>query len=64
MSPSENFVCAHSGSTPIEAELVRLLLEEAGLFAIVPNRNTPLPGVDLTLVDGGTKLLQLAEDRP
>lgn len=52
MSHPDDLVTAHHGSTLMEAELVRSLLEEAGLFAIVPNRNTPLPGVDMTLVDG------------
>jgi hypothetical protein len=43
---------AFVGSSPSEAEIVRSLLEDAGLFAVVPDQNSPLPLVDLNPVDG------------
>jgi len=39
------------GSSPSEAEIVRVVLEDAGIPAVIPDRNAPLP-VDLTPLDG------------
>jgi hypothetical protein len=44
---------AHNASSPPEAELVRALLEDAGILAVIPDRNIPMPGVDLTPFDEG-----------
>jgi hypothetical protein len=52
MNPADELVPAHQAASSSEAELVRALLEEAGLFAVVPDRNTALPGVDLTPFGG------------
>ena len=41
----------YRGSSPSEAEIVRLVLEDAGIPAVIPDRNAPLP-VDLTPLDG------------
>lgn len=38
-------------ASPSEAEIVRALLEDEGLFVLIPDRNTPLP-IDLTPMDG------------
>jgi hypothetical protein len=38
-------------SSTSEAEIVRALLEDAGLYAIIPDKNTPLP-IDLRPLDG------------
>jgi hypothetical protein len=42
------YAIAHQSTSPAEAELIRGLLEEAGIRALIPDRNNPLPGVDLT----------------
>jgi len=39
------------GSSPGEAEIVRVVLEDAGIPALIPDRNAPFP-VDLTPLDG------------
>jgi hypothetical protein len=52
MGQPEDLVVAHVGSSLSEAEIVRNILEEAGLFAVVPDRNSPVPGIDLTPFDG------------
>ena len=67
MTQPDDLVPAHRATSLSEAELVRSLLEGAGLFAIIPDRNTPLPGVDLTPVDGeysgiGSEVLVRAGD--
>ena len=41
-------VIAHYALSRSEAELIRILLEENGVDALVPDQNTPYPGVDLT----------------
>ena len=41
----------YRGSSPSEAEIVRLVLEDAGIPAVIPDRNTAFP-VDLTPLDG------------
>jgi hypothetical protein len=41
----------YRGSAPAEAEIVRLVLEDAGILAVIPDRNTAFP-VDLTPLDG------------
>ena len=41
----------YRGSSPAEAEIVRVVLEDAGIPAVIPDRNAPLP-VDLTPLDG------------
>lgn len=43
---------AHVAATSSEAELVRNILEDAGLFVVIPDQNVPLPGLDLTPFDG------------
>ena len=46
-----NLVPFYRGSSPAEAEIVRLVLEDAGIPAVIPDRNTAFP-VDLTPLDG------------
>ena len=48
---SLDLVPFYKGSSPAEAEIVRLVLEDAGIPAVIPDRNAPLP-VDLTPLDG------------
>ena len=67
MKEPEDLVVAHKAVSPSEAELVRTILEGAEIFAMVPNRETPLPGIDMTPFDGeysgiGCEVLVRAED--
>ncbi len=48
-----DLVVVHHASSPSEAEVVRGVLEEAGIKAIIPDQNTPLPGLDLSPLDSG-----------
>ena len=50
--PEDHLVPVHRGESQAEAELIRLVLEDAGVMAIVPDENTPLPGLGLTPQDG------------
>lgn len=54
MTDEQDLVPVHHASTPSEAEVVRTVLAGAGIRAIVFDRNTPLPGVDLTPFDNDT----------
>ena len=48
MSSPDDLVIAHQSTTPAEAEIVRGILEGNGIAAVIPDKNMPLPGVDLT----------------
>ena len=52
MNDPKELVVAFRASSLSEAEIVRTVLEEAGLFAVIPNRNAPFPGSDMTPFDG------------
>ena len=51
MKRPADFAIALRTTNPSEAEIVRALLEDAGLYALIPDRNTPLP-IDLRPLDG------------
>jgi len=42
-----------SAGNPAEAQIVRAVLEDSGIYALIPDKNVPLPGVDLTPYDPG-----------
>ena len=48
MSESDEFVIAYQSQSPAEAQIILSLLKDSGLNALVPDENTPFPGVDLT----------------
>jgi hypothetical protein len=52
MTEPEKFAVAHQATSSSEAEIIRSILEGAGIFAVVPEQNSPLPGMDLTPFDG------------
>ena len=52
MTQPGDLVLALSASSPSEAEIVRTILEGEGILAIIPDRNMPLPVVDITPLDG------------
>lgn len=52
MAEGKKLGVAHVAATSSEAELVRAVLEGEGLFAVIPDQNVPLPGLDLTPFDG------------
>jgi hypothetical protein len=52
MKQPGDLVLALSASSPSEAEIVRTILEGEGILAIIPDRNMPLPVVDITPLDG------------
>lgn len=54
MSEFAEPVVVHHAASPSEAEVVRLVLAGAGINAMIPDQNTPIPGVDLTPFDGET----------
>lgn len=45
---SPKLVVAHYALSRSEAELIRVLLEDNGVNAVVPDQNSPYPGIDLT----------------
>ncbi|MBN1443739.1 MAG: DUF2007 domain-containing protein [Planctomycetes bacterium] len=49
--PEEDLVLAFHADSPSEAELIRALLEDQGIFAMVADRNSALPGLDLNPFD-------------
>jgi len=51
MKKPSALILAHRAGSPVEAEIVRSLLENAGLFVTIPDKNTPIP-IDLTPGDG------------
>ena len=53
MDQPEDLVIIHHAGNPTEAELIRAILDEAGIFAVVPDRNMPLPGILRTPYEGG-----------
>ncbi|MGQ9591946.1 MAG: putative signal transducing protein [Planctomycetota bacterium] len=68
MAHEEDLVVVHTAASRGEAEIVRALLEGAGLFAMVADANSPLPSIDLTPLDGeyrgvGCEVLVAAKDR-
>lgn len=67
MGQPEDLVLAHSAETPSEAELIRGILESEGIFAVIPDKNNPLPAIDLTPFNGsysalGCEVLVAAKD--
>ena len=67
MAEPKDLVVAITARSAAEAEIVRSVLEDAGIMAVVPDRNSPWPGVDLTPSDGeykavGCEVLVPAED--
>ena len=54
MSKEQDLVPVHHATSPSEAEVVRTVLAGAGIRAIVFDRNTPFPGVDLAPFDNDT----------
>ncbi len=52
MATPEDLVVAHKAQNPGEAEIVRALLEAAGVSAMVSEKHSPLPSIDLTPMDG------------
>ena len=67
MTEPKDLVVAITARSAAEAEIVRSVLEDAGIMAVVPDRNSPWPGVDLTPSDGeykavGCDVLVPAED--
>ena len=53
MNKSNDLVTVHHATSLSEAQVVRGVLEEAGILAIIPDANTPLP-IDLTPFDNQT----------
>ena len=49
--PEEKLVIAFHGNSTTEAELVRVLLEEAEIYSVIIDRNNPIPGLDLNPFD-------------
>lgn len=49
-----DLVIVHHGANRAEAEVVRTVLENNGISAIVPDANNPYPGIDTTPFDGET----------
>jgi len=49
-------VLAHRAANTTEAEIVRSLLADAGVDAMIPDKNTPIP-FDLTPLDGEYSVL-------
>ena len=47
-----DLVRVHRAKTTMEADIVRLVLEDAGIVAVIPDQNNPLPAMDLTPFDG------------
>jgi hypothetical protein len=67
MSEPKDLVVAITARSAAEAEIIRSVLDDAGIMAVVPDRNVPWPGVDLTPFDGeykavGCDVLVPAED--
>lgn len=67
MADPKELVLAFKATSLSEAEIVRNVLEDAGLFAVLPDRNAPFPGADMTPLDGdysalGCDVLVPAED--
>ena len=67
MTEPKDLVVAITANSAAEAEIIRSVLEDAGIMAVVPDRNSPWPGVDLTPSDGeykavGCEVLVPAED--
>ncbi len=54
--PPEKLAVALRATNPQEAEIVRTILEDEGLFVLIPDKNTPLP-IDLSPLDGEYSLL-------
>ena len=46
----DDLVPAHRASNRAEAEIVRMILEDAGIFVLIPDKNTAFP-VDLNPLD-------------
>jgi len=68
MKESRALVVAHVATSPAEAELIRSILEGAGLMAMVADRNMPIPGLDTKPFDGeyrgmGCEVVVRAEDK-
>lgn len=67
MEAKEDIVVVHKARSRGEAEIVRALLEEAGIPAMISDQNSPLPAIDLTPLDGeytptGCEVLVAAKD--
>ncbi len=52
--PEKKLALAFHAASTTEAELIRVLLEDAGIYAVITNRNNPLPGLDLNPFDPGS----------
>jgi hypothetical protein len=57
MTEPKDLVVAITANSAAEAEIIRSVLEDAGIMAVVPDRNVPWPGVDLTPFDGEYKVV-------
>lgn len=57
MTEPKDLVVAITARSAAEAEIIRSVLEDAGIMAVVPDRNVPWPGVDLTPFDGEYKVV-------
>ncbi len=57
MKKPESLSVAHHATSPSEAELIRSILAGAGLYAVVADRNTPLPGVDLSPFESESEVI-------
>ncbi|MBI4607370.1 MAG: DUF2007 domain-containing protein [Planctomycetes bacterium] len=67
MKSKESLTLAHTASSASEAELIRSILDGQGVYALIPDKNVPFPGLDLTPLDGeykpsGCEVLVRAED--
>jgi hypothetical protein len=52
MVDPNDLVVAHKASSPSEAEVVCTVLQDAGIYAMIPDQNNPLLGIDMTPFDG------------
>jgi hypothetical protein len=66
MEKSPDLVVAHRSANRTEAEIVRLVLEDAGIIAVIPDRHFPFPAdmkpLDDEFVPAGCEVLVPARD--